>query len=205
MSRRKIKNESAGDANGSKPIYARRKWAKPQPGPKQGQFDWSGTAKPQDGEKQQAEPAEAPDRSAAVSGEHRTAAAAGGVGPLFQSYGHCSDKQNEEFPSESGRVYDAESIGEVVGTAYLVRSCKCRRWFCPDCGPAMGKQLRHRVDRRLQTFDSVFGITLTIDGKLFDSPEQAWLYFSQNGLIGRFVRDLDRRGLLHSKAYFWVV
>lgn len=206
MSWRKITTGSASDTNGYKPVYKRRKFDKRPPDVQQGLLFWPVAKKASGDEKSATEPAGAPDRSAAVSGEHRTAAAAGGVGPLFQSYGHCSDKQNQqEFPTEPGRVYDAESIGEVVGTAYLVRSCKCRRWFCHACGPGMGKQLRHRVDRRLQTFVSVFGITLTIDGKLFDSPEQAWLYFSINGLIGRFVRDLDRRGLLHSRAYFWVV
>jgi hypothetical protein len=51
----------------------------------------------------------------------------------------------------------------------------------------------------------VYGVTLTLDGDLFASPEQAWLYVMENRLLARLMRDLERRGHLYSKAYFWVV
>lgn len=191
----------------SKPVYApRKKWQRPpvkdQDAPP---ADGDGKAK----ELQTAlweDPAAEAARSAASGSEHRTAAAAGGDGPLFQYYGHCSDKEvSGGIPSNLGRVYGAEDCGETVGSAYLIRPCRCRRGFCEYCGPRLGYALRNRLALRLRHFNSVFGITLTVDGTLFPSPEAAWSYFSNGGLIGRFVRDLDRRGHLHSKAYFWVV
>ena len=191
----------------SKPVYAPRKQRRQPPDKNQGDLFTEGSGKANESQKVPGEglAAEAA-RSAAVWSEHRTAAAAGGDGPLYLFYGHCSDKEvSEDIPSNLGRVYGAEDCGETVGSAYLIRPCRCRRGFCEYCGPRLGYALRNRLALRLRHFNSVFGITLTVDGTLFPSPEAAWSYFSNGGLIGRFVRDLDRRGHLHSKAYFWVV
>lgn len=145
----------------------------------------------------------APDRSAAAEREHRTAAAGGG---LFQYYGQCCDKKHEnEFPTETGRVTRPEDLGEIIGNAYRVRPCRCRRWFCEYCGPRLGVTLRQRLTARLKSFQSVYGLTLTVDGSLFDSPQQAWSYVMDNRILSRLVRELDRNQFLLSKAYFWVV
>jgi len=191
----------------SKPVYEPRKQRRRPPDKRQGDLFTDRPSKPA---ALPSEPGNVPSagagRGAAPGSEPRTAAAVGGDGPLFQYYGHCSDKvPADDIPSNLGRVYGAEDVGETIGTSYRVRPCKCRRWFCEDCGPRMGRALRGRLSPRLKQFTAVFGVTLTVDGALFESPEQAWLYFSKKGLIGRFVRDLDRRGLLHSRAYFWVV
>lgn len=191
----------------SKPVYAPRRQRRKPHDANQGDLFADGVRNAPALEKNSVErPAAGAARSAAPGSEHRTAAAAGGDGPLYLSYGQCSDTGwEDDIPVSVGRVYGAEELGETVGTAYVVRACRCRRWFCEGCGPRRGYELRKQLSARLLKFRSVFGITLTVDGELFQSPEAAWLYFSKGGLIGRFVRDLDRRGHLHSKAYFWVV
>ena len=148
--------------------------------------------------------AAAPDRSAAPGSEHRTAAAAAAA-PLFQSNGNCCDGGEDAFSIPSDRVHGAEDLGRVVGKEYRVRACRCRKWFCEWCGPRLGRNLRQRLLARLATFTDVYGVTLTVDGSLFASPEKAWQYAMDNRLLSRLVRELERRGHLHSKAYFWVV
>jgi len=185
----------------------RRKWAKKPPALSQGVL----FADEQDKRilkakaDQAAQAAARRDRSAATGREHRPADAADD-GSLFQSYGHCCDKsRDEDFPVQEDRVYSPEGAGVVVGQEYRVRPCNCRRWFCPSCGPRMGWKLRGRLGLRLAEFTAVFGITLTVDGTLFTNPLEAWLYVMTNRVLSRFIRELDRRELLHSKAYFWSV
>jgi hypothetical protein len=179
----------------------RRQWAKrPRAGDTPSLFN-AGTSSDHLGESKSASSAAA-DRSAAC--EQRTADAGGVL--LFQSYGHCCDKSGSDgFPVETERLLRPEDVGEVVGQAYRVRPCRCRKWFCEWCGPRLGVQLRQRLLARLASFTGVYGITLTVDGSLFDSPEQAWLYVMENRVLGRFVRELDRGGHLQTRAYFWVV
>lgn len=206
MERPTIRNEATDDANGGKPVYARKKWAKPQPGPKQGDL-FEPVARDASGKQGPATDAAAEAaRSAAASGEHRTAAAAGGDGPLFQSYGDCCDKNVPATePVREAVIRSPEDLGQVVGHQYVVRPCMCRRWFCEYCGPKQGYRLRYRLGERLKSFTGVFGVTLTVDPKLFESQLAAWTYVMQERLLSRFVRELHRRGLLRSKAYFWVV
>lgn len=177
-----------------------------QPAAEQPSFFDATTVQPGQAVECKLEPAAEAARSAASS-EHRTAAAAGGErSPLFQYYGHCCDERiDEEFSAPVDRVYGPEDLGQSVGREYRVRPCRCRKWFCAGCGPRLGYKLRQRLLPRLRTFTAVYGVTLTVDGSLFPGPEQAWLYVMENRLLSRLIRDLEQRGYLHSKAYFWVV
>ena len=136
--------------------------------------------------------------------EHRTADAAGVA--LFQSYGHCCDKEEDDgrLPA-TAPIKSLEEVGEVVGTEFRVRPCRCPRGFCEHCGPKLGWKLRQRLLARLKSFKSVFGITLTLDGSLFTDPREAWSYVMTERLLSRLVRELYRRGRLLSRAYFWSV
>jgi len=69
----------------------------------------------------------------------------------------------------------------------------------------MGRSLRRRLRERLKQFRRIFGITLTIDGSPFSSPEEAWRYVMDNRLLSLLVKKLFNAGYLKSRAYFWVV
>ena len=69
----------------------------------------------------------------------------------------------------------------------------------------MGKRLRARLLFVLEKFAPVFGITLTVDGTLFESALAAWQYVMKNRLLYCLVDRLFRRGHLLSRRYFWVV
>ncbi len=69
----------------------------------------------------------------------------------------------------------------------------------------MGRKLRKKLLQRLESFTNVFGLTLTVDPGLFESPEQAWLYVMDSRCFYHLVRALRRRKHVHSRAYFWVV
>lgn len=209
MSSQKINHESEPprkpvEGETSQPVYERRKKAKSPPDPRQSSL-WgnssSGKSKSNGGDKGRA--ADTADRSAAPRSEHRTAPEPGP--PLFQSKGNCCDESGDGFGEETGRVDSAEDLGPVLERVYKIRKCSCRKWFCEGCGPRRGYELRCKLLHRLESFKDVYGVTLTVDGSLFESPEVAWQYVMQNRLLSRFVRDLNARGHLHTKAYFWVV
>jgi len=208
MSKWKQKSPAApprqvGDLTMTEPVIERRKWGKRR-STRQSLplLDTDGTSV-RPGELGNTGASAGPGRSGA--GEHRPGPAAEG-GSLFQSYGHCCDKEevsSSEFVSD--QVHSPEDLGEVVGEAYRIRPCRCRRWFCEWCGPRLGARLRDRLLARLAAFNGVYGITLTLDGNLFASPEKGWQYVMDERLLARLVRELHRRGHLHSKAYFWAV
>jgi hypothetical protein len=200
---RRRRSKPADLSNTTQPVYERRKRARKPPVANQGQLfaqQWPAS------KAGSSAPAAAPDRSAASGSEHRTAAAAGGSGPLFQYYGHCCNKAVADVqPDASTPILRPEQLGEVVGSEYRIRPCRCRRWFCRYCGPRLGQALRQNLIARLRKFKQVFGITLTVDGKLFADPQNTWSYVMEERLIWRLVRDLSRRGYLNSPVYFWVV
>lgn len=132
-------------------------------------------------------------------------------GSLFQSNAHCCDESlfcppsSDSFPTSSSVVYSSSQLGTTIGKLLRIRGCSCRKWFCMDCGPRRGWWLREKLIHRLQGFTKVLGITLTVDGSLFQSPEHAWQYVMDERLLSRFRRELERRGHLHSSHYFWTV
>jgi hypothetical protein len=183
------------------PLFVRRKWAKRPPAmvpdPKsldqpqwvQGYLNVAGP----------------PNASERAQGGTPAPAAAGG-GPLFQSYAHCCDKEGVgEFLAETDRVHSPEDLGPVVGHEYRICPCRCQKWFCEGCGPRLGRKLRDRLLDRLRGFTGIHGITLTVDGSLFASPEESWSYVMNERCLSRLMRELHRRGHLHTKSYFWVV
>jgi hypothetical protein len=114
--------------------------------------------------------------------------------PLFQSLGNrCGND-----------VVIAPGV-QPIRTYWMLKPCLCRKWYCEDCAPMLGKGLRRRLAERLKRFGKVFGITLTIDGSLFASPEEAWHYVMDKRVLSLFVKKLHKSGFLISRDYFWVV
>lgn len=85
------------------------------------------------------------------------------------------------------------------------RPCRCRCWYCPDCCLSMGLALRERLMPVLESFTGLMMLTLTVDPTLFGSPEAAYLYARERRVISRLMRELDRKGYLHSRRYFRVI
>jgi len=69
----------------------------------------------------------------------------------------------------------------------------------------MGAGLRRKLVSRLAAFGCVYGITLTIDGALFKSPQEAWRFVMDKRLLSLIVKKLFVLGFLKSRDYFWVV
>lgn len=170
------------------PVFARRKWARRKTGDTRSLFDEGGRA------------ADAASRT--VPSERGGGSEAASL--LFQYSGkNCSSCEVvTEEGNNSGSEYREEKF---IGRVLKLRPCLCRKWFCPDCAPRLGKSLRSKLRERLKRFKRVFGITLTIDGSLFSSPEEAWRYVMAKRLICLLVKKLHARGYLNSKHYFWVV
>jgi hypothetical protein len=88
---------------------------------------------------------------------------------------------------------------------FEISKCGCDCWYCPDCCERKGYNLRARLVPVLETFTGLMMLTLTIDPQLFPTPRAAYLWVKRKRGISRLMRELDRRGHLHSRRYFYVV
>lgn len=97
-------------------------------------------------------------------------------------------------------------MGRPDGVGFVVSPCGCRCWFCPECAPRKGRELRDRLMPKVREFRAVLMVSLTVDPHVFDGdPRLAWRYVRQSRCVSRLVRALDRAGLLHSRRFFYVV
>lgn len=88
----------------------------------------------------------------------------------------------------------------------MVSSCGCRSWFCTRCCLSKGLKLRDEIKPVLATFKDTLMLTLTIDPEAFNGDaEAAFRYVRENRCASRLMRELKRRGLLHSDRWFSVV
>lgn len=88
---------------------------------------------------------------------------------------------------------------------FELAKCGCDCWYCPDCCERKGYNLRAELIAVLRTFTGLMMLTLTVDPTLFPSPRDAYLYVRDQRAISRLMRELCRRGHLHSPRYFYVV
>ena len=84
---------------------------------------------------------------------------------------------------------------------------KCKRLgcgcvWCPNgCGMALGLTLRDALKAELETFQSPYFVTCTINQDLFSGPEDALRWVQTGGVVSEFVRVLRRAGVLLDKRY----
>lgn len=90
-------------------------------------------------------------------------------------------------------------------TRYEVKAVGCRCRFCPKCCTHLGLKLRERLIPILETFAHTMMLTLTIDPKLFESPEEAYWYVRDKRAITELVRALRKAGYLITGRFFYVV
>jgi hypothetical protein len=133
---------------------------------------------------------------------------AGRGGPDASSYLESSGNTVEEKGgAEEGPVQGVWPMyGAVEEREYLeVKACGCRSRFCPDCCTHLALKLRERLVPVLKTFSGLIMLTLTVDPKLFDSPEQAYWYVKDKRAIAELVRALLKAGHVKSGRFFYVV
>lgn len=89
---------------------------------------------------------------------------------------------------------------KIVGTG-------CKSHYCSDCCRGIGLALRNKLLVAVTRWkcELPLMLTLTIDPKNFDSPEQAMDYVRRKGLVSRLIRTLKRRHSGHVGHYFAVV
>lgn len=128
------------------------------------------------------------------------------------TYLESTKKSSDEPPSPfkhdpfAAANWDPKApVVEEVRETLVAVPCRCACRYCDTCCVGMGLRLREQVLKVLRTFKGLQMWTLTLDPTLFDSPAQALDYVRRNALIGRWVRDLKAKGVLHSGRYFAVI
>lgn len=82
--------------------------------------------------------------------------------------------------------------------------CRCR--FCSHCCVSMGLKTRQKLTEVVnKKFTSLQMWTLTLDPKLFNSPEEAQQYVREKRCVSEWIRTLSKQGHLLSDNYFCVV
>jgi hypothetical protein len=66
----------------------------------------------------------------------------------------------------------------------------------------LGLSLAESLRVELESFQSPYFVTLTLDPKLFEGPEDAVRWIQKHGVISEFVRMLRRKGYLLDDRYF---
>lgn len=144
-------------------------------------------------DEEQAEAAKSPERSGQPAS---TADADAGPSPYLELEGNSVEEPKEHSPG--GELAQSEQI-------YECRAVGCRSRFCKCCCRKLGNKLRRELTPALAKFTAITMLTLTIDPKLFDSPESAYWYVRDQRAIAHLVYELLRMGQLKSKRFFYVV
>ncbi|QDT65814.1 rolling circle replication-associated protein [Calycomorphotria hydatis] len=91
-------------------------------------------------------------------------------------------------------------------SVYELRPCRCNSWFCDDCAPLRGIELKARLDRCLSQWSSVLMLTLTLDPEIFNNdPVKAWEYVKREKCLSLFHRKLRRAGLVAEDSHWFCV
>ena len=104
-------------------------------------------------------------------------------------------KQSEDSLYLSNGKYCAQENSDSNKTESVIQTrrvtallpCYCRNWYCSVCSEKRGRRLRRLLIDRLKEFKGVFGITLTIDGELYNGPYAAWLDVTHRRLLSRLA------------------
>lgn len=92
--------------------------------------------------------------------------------------------------------------GQFLGTRTEIKRVGCRCRFCPKCCKRAGDNVRRRLIPALQGFRNVLMLALTVDPKLFASPEATYDYVRNRRAVAKLVDKLYSLGVLYSKRYF---
>jgi hypothetical protein len=133
-----------------------------------------------------------------VGGLSAPAAVAGGPPDYLESGGKYCEKVSLNEVELKWEERKKEEKYEVV-------PCGCRSRFCKNCCIGLGLSLRERLLPVLETFKGLMMWTFTVDPKLFPTPAAAFAYVRDKRCIASVMRELRRRGFLHTGRYFFVV
>ncbi len=91
-----------------------------------------------------------------------------------------------------------EDVPGVVSCIVALHE-RCRARTCPICGPRLGWGVRQRLLSKAQCFRKPALLSVTLDRKQFDSPEDGHRNVTEGRYISRFMR------LLGVKHWAWVL
>ena len=137
--------------------------------------------------------------AAAAATERSGAKRSGGEGD-----GHAAEPP-PYFTHSRNTVDKGQAELVEVETEYEVVAVGCKSRFCPQCCKSLGIKLREVITPVLKTFKGMLMLTLTVDPKLFDNPEQAYRYVREKRCVAELVRALHKAGHLYSRRFFYVV
>lgn len=78
-------------------------------------------------------------------------------------------------------------------------------WCAKGCGMRLGLALRDCLKVELESFESPFMATLTLNQERFTGPEDGLTWVQQQGVISEFVRILRKAGYLLDRRYVCVM
>lgn len=120
-------------------------------------------------------------------------------------------RDSAAYFTPDGKIVDGavgpstDGEGPILSQHLECRAVGCKCWFCPHCCMSKALGLKRRLLPVLRTFKSMMMLTLTVDPKLFPTPEAAFRYVREKRAIAELVRALRKLGHVRSNRFFYVV
>ena len=93
----------------------------------------------------------------------------------------------------------------AIDTTMALVPCRCKSQWCEDCRTKHMVEWREKLRPVIGSWGKGTMITLTIDRKRFEGPEQAYLEIQAKRAVHEFVKKLHRRGLIETAEFFYAI
>ena len=115
----------------------------------------------------------------------------------FSKYSSSFNSKNSKFSKE-----EIEDSGMLRVVAL---PCKCKSQWCSDCCLGVAVKLREKLRPVFKRWPRVSMITLTVDFKVFESPEAGFHHIHKRRAVTEFLRKMYRAGLLETPEFLKVI
>ena len=111
---------------------------------------------------------------------------------------NCRECENKEERKE-------EENKEVITDNLQAVAVRCKCQFCEECAKQLCWKLRDKLRPHVKNWPRVSMITLTIDPKKFDSPQEAYEFIQGKRGVAELIRKMDRDGFLEDRRFFYAI
>ncbi len=103
----------------------------------------------------------------------------------------CTGEDRSRIYRDGNVVRKEEAVpqGEGISRLHAIE-LRCRSRVCAVCGPELGYRVRSRLLETVSEWKKPYMLTLTVDRRNFEGPEEALLYVNGNRYLARLMSAL---------------
>lgn len=102
---------------------------------------------------------------------------------------------------------DEQRCTTRIGYKIAIMACRCRSQFCEECRVGAMVRWREKLRPVVASWERVRMVTLTIDRKRWNGPQEAYEAIQKKRAVVEFVKKLHRPrvGLLKNREFFYAI